>query len=109
MVSMSHKYTAIECTVVGHQPYGLIVQSENDERGFIDSIEISDSPAARGEWPSKGQRLPCVVLGRTKDGRLRLSARQSDVMLVRTVDNVADALAEWQNIRDAVRPEADTS
>jgi hypothetical protein len=49
------RYDIVDCVVLGHGPYGLLIESEDGERGFVDSSYITDTP---GEpWPEKGQRL----------------------------------------------------
>jgi hypothetical protein len=71
------------------------------KNGFVDESAISDEPyAPPGDWPRIGELLLCVVLGVTRDGRLRLSSRPRDIELVRAVLNVESALAEWRQVRD---------
>ncbi|HYS40734.1 MAG TPA: hypothetical protein VEO01_34400 [Pseudonocardiaceae bacterium] len=98
------KYAVVDCTVVGHQAYGLVVQDDHGRRGFVDSLDIDDEIVAEHRWPPIGEPIRCVLLGHTRDGRLRLSLRPSDVALVTAVDNAAAALAEWARIRDLENP-----
>jgi hypothetical protein len=94
------RFTLIDCDVTGHQRYGLLFRARDGRPGFIDSLEISDRPTDPREWPSVGERIICVVLGETRDGRLRASARGSDIVLVRAEPDAEHALSEWQRIRD---------
>lgn len=96
-----HRFTLIDCDVTGHQHYGVLFRTAEGRPGFIDSLEISDQETDPSEWPSVGERITCVVLGETRDGRLRASARASDVDLVRAEPDARQALSEWQRIRDA--------
>jgi hypothetical protein len=88
-----NRYDVIHCSVVGHKHYGLLIESEDGERGFVDGIDITDKP---GEpWPAVGQRLRCVVLGYARDGRLRAAAKPLYVEIVDGVDDPLAAIAEW--------------
>lgn len=95
------KYAIVELVVVGHQPFGLLVQDDSGQRGFVDRADIADDPAAGGGWPKVGDRIPGVVLGYTRDGRLRVSTRERDLGLVGSLANPADALQAWQAVRSA--------
>ncbi|MEV6601716.1 hypothetical protein AB0M36_33410 [Actinoplanes sp. NPDC051346] len=96
------KYSLVECRIARHQHYGLVVRTApGDQPGFIDESAISDQPYAPvDEWPEVGETLLCVVLGSTRDGRLRLSSRPRDVALARAVVDVEAALSIWRRIRD---------
>ncbi|MEV8443909.1 hypothetical protein AB0425_41600 [Actinosynnema sp. NPDC051121] len=87
------RYEVVHCSVVGHAGYGLLVESEDGERGYVDSSHITDEP---GEpWPAVGRRLPCVVLGYTKEGRLRAATTPLYVEMVAAADDPAAAVEEW--------------
>jgi hypothetical protein len=86
------RYDVVRCSVVGRVHYGLLIESADGERGYVDSADITDQP---GEpWPEIGQQLPCVVLGYTKEGRLRAAARPLYVEIVATADDRVAAV-EW--------------
>jgi hypothetical protein len=96
------RFDLVDCEVTGHQHYGLLFRTSSDRPGFIDSADIFD-PSAHGhsDWPPVGARLTCVVLGVTRDGRIRASVRASDMELVREEADLQQALSEWRRIRDA--------
>lgn len=95
------RFDLMDCEVTGHQHYGLVIRAQGGQRGFIDSADISDSLRhGRSDWPPVGTRLTCVFLGMTKDGRIRASARTSDIELVHEEANPQQALSEWSRIRD---------
>ncbi|MFD8494902.1 hypothetical protein [Amycolatopsis sp. NPDC059657] len=90
------RYDVIDCSVVGQAHYGLLIESEDGERGFVDRAHISDDP---GEpWPVVGQRLRCVVLGYTNDGRLRAASTPTYVEMVATAEDPALAAARWSSL-----------
>ena len=66
------RHDIVHCSVVGHVRYGLLIESEDGERGFVDSSYIGGRPDE--PWPEVGRRLQCVVLGYTGAGRLRVAA-----------------------------------
>lgn len=98
------KYSLVECQIVRHQHYGLVVSTILGGRsGFVDESAISDEPyTPSSDWPRVGEELLGVVLGETVDGRLRLSSRPRDVALARAVGDVEVALMAWRQIRDDV-------
>lgn len=98
---MLSKYSIVDCEVVSHRDFGLIVRSMEGGSGYIDVMDISDERLAPDRWPLPGQLISCVVLGYTRDGRMRLTARGGDIALVRNVADVASAIAEWETVRDA--------
>lgn len=102
------KYSLVECRIVRHQHYGLVVRTvPGDRPGFIDESAISDQPyAPMSDWPGVGETLLCVVLGGSRDGRTRLSSRPRDVALARAVVDVEAALLVWRRIRDEATLEA---
>jgi hypothetical protein len=94
------RYALVECEVTAHQSYGLVFQVRNGLRGFVDKAEIADAPVTQAEWPSVGRHMACVVLGRSRDGRIRASMRSSDVQLARSVADPDRLLRDWIRIRD---------
>lgn len=91
------RYDIVHCSVVGHAPYGLLIESEDGERGFVDSSYISDRP---GEpWPEVGRRLQCVVLGQTRDGRLRVAATPTYVDVVALTGDAIAAYEQWRSLK----------
>lgn len=103
------KYSLVECRIVGHQHYGLVVRTvPGDRPGYVDESAISDQQyAPMNEWPGVGEALLCVILGDTRDGRLRLSSRPRDVALARAVVDVEATLSIWRRIRDEATAEPD--
>jgi hypothetical protein len=92
------RYDMVHGSVVGHVRYGLLIESEDGERGFVDSSYISDGPGEA--WPEVGRRLRCVVLGYTREGRLRVAATPTyvDVMA-----STGDSVAAWEQWRSLSR------
>lgn len=102
------RYATVSCVVVGHRPYGLLVEIENfDLEGFVDSADIGDPPFGRDDWPATGSRVRGVVLGTARIGRTRLSTRPRDVDFVDAVPDPAQAFREWEIIDE--RGSADIS
>jgi hypothetical protein len=98
----SERYSVITCDVTGRLHYGLLVRAvESGEAGYIDRAELGNSPLTEEEWPVDGTSLRCVVLGYTRDGRLRLSSKPRDVSLSESGINVREALGHWISVRDA--------
>lgn len=95
------RYEIVQCVVTGHQRYGLLVRSEGGETGLVDSVDISDGHDSAIDWPSIGIRLPCVVLGYTRDGRIRVASAPSYVRLIRELDDPGLALEEWKALRES--------
>ncbi|QIS10145.1 hypothetical protein [Nocardia arthritidis] len=90
------RYEVVRCSVYGHAPYGLLIESEDGERGFVDSSYITDNP---GEpWPAVGQQLRCVVLCYTGDGRLCAAAIPLYVEMVAAADDPAAAADQWGSL-----------
>ncbi|MFE0592568.1 hypothetical protein [Micromonospora echinospora] len=96
------EYSLVECRVVRHRHYGLVMRVVPDESpGYVDRIEISDEPSVPTErWPGVGDVIPCVVLGHRRDGRLRLSCRPRDVAYASDVSDLEAALTLWRKVRD---------
>jgi predicted RNA-binding protein with RPS1 domain len=94
------RYSLVELEVTGHQPFGVLVKTDDGARGFVDQADISDVPIGRDDWPAVGHRATGVVLGVTRQGKLRASLRPADVGLVKGVDDAQSAFTEWARIRD---------
>jgi predicted RNA-binding protein with RPS1 domain len=95
------KYTVIECTVIGHRSYGLIVRLDSGESGFVDRSYIADTVLSIDEWPRVNTRIRGILLGYTRDGRVRVSARRRDRVLIESLNNPESALHEWQMIESS--------
>jgi hypothetical protein len=94
------RYDVVRCSVVGHVHYGLLIESADGERGFVDSADITDRP---GEpWPAIGQQLMCVVLGYTKEGRLRGAARPLYAEMIAAADDPDRAAQEYEKRRQGM-------
>lgn len=101
------KYAIVRGTVSGRQHYGALVTLASGDRGFVDADHLSDTAEGErpsAEWPEPGRTLEAVVLGTTKDGRVRLTTRGSDLALARSASNLAHALAAWEGCRKAGEP-----
>lgn len=90
------RYDIVHCSVVGHAQYGLLIESEDGERGFVDSSYVTDTPGEA--WPAVGQRLRCVVLGYTNNGRLRAAATPLYVEMLAAADDPVTAVQEWSSL-----------
>lgn len=101
-ISSVRDYSLVECRIASHQHYGLTVHTiAGNIPGYVDESAISDEDfTPRVCWPSKGERLTCVVLGKAGGGRLRLSSRPRDIELANSVVDVVIALAAWRLARD---------
>jgi hypothetical protein len=102
------RYDVVDCVVTGHHTDGLLVTLDSGERGVVERVTVEDAPLP-SDWPAVGTRLPAVVLGRTRDGRLRLAGRPSYVALVRSAADPEAALGAWNRIRAADEAYAEAS
>ncbi len=68
----------VNFTVTGAQHYGVLIRTDSGERGWIESDYVSDVRPGRDEWPGVGTALRGLVLGYTKDGRIRIALRHVD-------------------------------
>lgn len=100
-VNKISKYDIIECIVTGHAPYGLIIESASGGSGYIDSGDISDRPVERKDWPTVGDAITGVVMSSLRDGRLVVSMRPSDLVLVRSASDIQAAMDAWARLRRA--------
>lgn len=95
------RYEIVKCVVTGRQHYGLLVRTEGGEAGFIDSADIADGGNSKIDWPAIGSRLSCVVLGYTREGRIRVASAPSYVRLISELDDPVQALGEWKVLRES--------
>jgi len=68
----------IEFEVAGAQHYGVLIRTNSGAPGWIEADHLSDSVVRREAWPPAGTRLRGLVLGVTRDGRIRVSLRPVD-------------------------------
>jgi hypothetical protein len=81
------RYDIVECVAIKHVPYGVLVELDPDERGWIEGDYVNDARSIDPEtWPPPGSRVIAVVLGTTRDGRVRLTSLPSYVEQIRTGD-----------------------
>lgn len=92
------KYDIVECVITGRAPYGLTIESASRKHGYIDSGDISDRPLEPEDWPAVGQAITAVAISHLRDGRLVLSARPSDVDLVRSATDIQAAMVAWARL-----------
>jgi hypothetical protein len=92
------KYDIVEGIITGHAPYGLIIESASGVRGYIDSGDISDRSLEPEDWPEVGQAITGVLISHLRDGRLVVSARPSDVALVRSSSDVRVGMDAWARL-----------
>lgn len=95
------RYSTVTCTVTAHRSYGLIVAVEGDGPGFVDLGYISHNPVTADAWPHVGEERRGVVLGVTRDGRLRLDIRHDDLALADSAVNLAEAMSRWTEAQHA--------
>jgi hypothetical protein len=65
-------------TVTGAQHYGILIQTDSGERGWVEEEYLSDRKLRREEWPPVGVSLRGLVLGYARDGRIRVCLRDVD-------------------------------
>lgn len=100
MAGDNARYALLEVTVQAHARYGLVVRSAAGEDGFVDSDYIADQPVPPEDWPAVGTHLWGVVLGHTRDGRLRLCTAPKYVAVARSAD-MAAVMGRWRDLREA--------
>jgi hypothetical protein len=106
------KYAIVRGTVSGRQQYGALITLESGDRGFVDVGYLADTAEgvqSGAEWPEMGLTVEAVVLGTTRDGRVRLTTRGSDLALARSALNLADAFAVWEQCQKADEPQSPTA
>lgn len=64
--------------VTGAQHYGVLIETDSGERGWIEAEYLSDARIRPEEWPAAGTSLRGLVLGYTADGRIRVCLRAVD-------------------------------
>jgi predicted RNA-binding protein with RPS1 domain len=77
-MAMHSRGDQVTFTVTGAQPYGVLIQTEQGERGWIEREYLSEAVLHQDQWPPVGTSLRGLVLGYTSDGRIRLCLREVD-------------------------------
>lgn len=98
---MFSRFDVVECTVVGHRHFGILVEADDGTPGFIDKAEVSDDYVDSTGWPLVGSRIRCVVLGHSHDGRIRVTSAPAHVELVNSLDDPQQALREWSSLKES--------
>ena len=81
------RYDIVECVVIKHVPYGVLVELDAGERGWIDGDHTNDARSIDPRtWPPPGVQVMAVVWGTTRDGRVRLASLPSYVARIRAGD-----------------------
>jgi hypothetical protein len=87
------RYDVVEFTVTRWAHYGLLIESDDGEPGFVDSSYITDDV---GEpWPVPGTRLRCVVLAIAKGGRISAAATPGYVAAIASATDPNEAATRW--------------
>src|SRR4051794_13327226 len=89
------KYSIVSCAITGHQKFGPTIQTCDGESGYVDHADIADIPGPDTRWPAIGSRVRGVVLGYRRDGRMMVSLRPRDMLLVQSVPDPDQALQRW--------------
>ena len=89
----STRYDVVRCVVTKHVRYGVLVDIDTGERGWIDDDDLTEGVVNPSIWPQPGTRLTAVVLHVTRDGRVGLSALPKFVELVGEAVDPAKAVA----------------
>jgi predicted RNA-binding protein with RPS1 domain len=93
------KYAIVTCMVTSRPDFGIFVEEIGSRQaGFVDTTDMADSVDQFSGPPETGDNIRAVVLGRTRDGRLRLSMRPRDLKLVAALHDPEAAFLEWRNI-----------
>ncbi|MEV6486987.1 hypothetical protein [Streptomyces sp. NPDC051576] len=95
------RYSTICCTVTAHRSYGLIVEIDEEFRGYIDLGHIAPTSTSGENWPRMGAEIRALVLGVTHDGRVRLDIRRDDLELADHAVDLPDAMSRWTAARHA--------
>jgi hypothetical protein len=69
----------IDCVVVGHARWGVLIRTPSDEPGWIEPDYLDDKRALQQDWPRVGTVVTAVALDSTGDGRWWLSSRPSSL------------------------------
>jgi hypothetical protein len=85
-----------------------MVETASGERGWVDADDIADEVVA-GDWPAVGTTVAGVVLGYTRDGRVRLATRPGYVKYVRESGDPGNGLVAWERLREADRSHGDAA
>ena len=65
-------------TVTGAAHYGVLIQTDSGERGWIEDEYLNDRMLRREEWPPIGVSLRGLVMGYDSHGRIRVCLRAVD-------------------------------
>jgi hypothetical protein len=96
------RYAIITFEVIGYADYGLLVRDvESGGRGFVDRADVADAPVRADAWPAVGERARGVVLGCSRDGRIRVHSGQAYVALVESLVDPDSAMREWVAVKRA--------
>jgi len=81
MRSDSMPRAVVTCTVISHQPFGLLVELENKEKGMIRIRETSWDANERARWKQHfplGARLKALIIKQQEGRYVELSARLAE-------------------------------
>lgn len=78
MAAMQVRGQEVGFVVTGAAHYGVLIETDSAERGWIEAEYISDARLTQAEWPEAGTSLRGLVLGYTADGRIRVCLREVD-------------------------------
>jgi hypothetical protein len=96
-VIVRSRYDIVECVVIRHAPYGVLVELDPEERGWIEGDYVNEARSIDPRtWPPPKSRVIAVVLGTTRDGRVRLASVPSFVERIRSGDVGPDDLRSDQ-------------
>lgn len=96
------RYAIITFEVIGYADYGLLVRDvESGERGFVHLSDVADAPVRADAWPAVGERAGGVVLGCSRDGRIRVHSGQAYMALVESLADPDSAMREWVAVKRA--------
>jgi hypothetical protein len=93
------RYALVDVTVVAHARFGLVVETADGERGWVEDDLIHDNRDRSAAWPAVGATLTTVVMGYTADGRIRFAARPADVRYAKAARDPGGGLAAVERVR----------
>ena len=68
----------VQVSVTGFQHYGVLVETDAGEAGWIEAEYLSNQMLTQDDWPGVGTSLRGLVLGYTADDRIRVCLREVD-------------------------------
>jgi hypothetical protein len=96
------RYSIITFEVIGYADYGLLVRDvDSGARGFVDRADVADAPIRADAWPAVGERVRGIVLGCSRDGRIRVHSGQEYVALIESLADPDSAMREWVAVKRA--------